>query len=77
MVGRILRWLKERGVLKEPISNHVSARKRLRQRPFAIRRPKDYPIKETGDIVQLDTLDLRPLPGVVFKHFTAHDVVSK
>ena len=35
MVGRILRWLKERGVLKEPISNHVSARKRLRQRPFA------------------------------------------
>ena len=77
MVGRILRQLKERGVLKEPIPNHVSARKRLRQRPFAIRRPKDYPIKETGDIVQLDILDLRPLPGVVFKHFTAHDVVSK
>ena len=77
MVGRILRWLKERGVLKEPLPNHVSARKRMRQRSFAIRKPKDYPIKETGDIVQLDTLDLRPLPGVLFKHFTAHDVVSK
>jgi transposase InsO family protein len=25
----------------------------------------------------LDTLDLRPLPGVIFKHYTAHDVVSK
>jgi len=77
MVGRILRQLKERGVLKEPIPNHVSTRKRQRRRPFGIRKPKDYPIKETGDIVQLDTLDLRPLPGVLLKHFTAHDVVSK
>ena len=77
MVGRILRRLKERGALKEPLPNHISARKRLRQRPFAIRKPKDYRIKETGDIVQLDTLDLRPLPGVLLKHFTAHDVVSK
>ncbi|MDD4874663.1 MAG: integrase core domain-containing protein [Dehalococcoidales bacterium] len=77
MVGRILRRLKERGALKEPIPNHISARKRLRQRPFATRKPKDYPIKEIGDIVQVDTLDLRPLPGVLLKHFTAHDVVSK
>jgi transposase InsO family protein len=77
MVDRILCRLKEKGVLKEPISNHVSARKRLRPRPFATRKPKDYPIRETGDIVQLDTLDLRPLPGVLFKQFTAHDVVSK
>jgi putative transposase len=77
MVGRILHRLKERGILKEPVPNHVSARKRLRQRPFATRKPKDYRVKETGDIVQIDTLDLRPLPGVLFKHFTAHDVVSK
>ena len=41
-----------------------------------MRKPKDYPIKERRDIVQLDTLDLRPLPEVVPKHFTAHDVVS-
>lgn len=77
MVGRILHKLKERGILKESISNHVSARKRQRLRPYGIRKPKDYATKETGDVVQLDTLDLRPLPGVVFKHFTAHDVVSK
>lgn len=77
MVGRILRRLKDRGVLKEPLPNHVSARKRQRRRPYGIRKPKNYPIKETGDIVQLDTLDLRPLPGVVYKHFTAHDMVSK
>ena len=33
-VGRIIRKLKERGVLREPVSNHVSARKRQRQRPW-------------------------------------------
>lgn len=77
MVGRILCRLKERGVLKEPIPNHVSARKRQRQRPFATRKPRDYPVQEKGDIVQLDTLDLRPLPGLLLKHFTAHSVASK
>ena len=30
-----------------------------------------------GDLVQLDTLDIRSLPGVVFKHFTIHDVLSR
>jgi transposase InsO family protein len=76
-VGRILRYAKGRGMLKEPIPNYVSARKRLRKRPYATRKPKDYEVRQGGDIVQLDTLDLRPLPGVVLKHFTAHDVVSK
>ena len=27
--------------------------------------------------MQLDTLDVRLLPGVLFKHFTAHDVISR
>ena len=31
-VGRIIRKLKGRGVLKEPVPNHISARKRQRQR---------------------------------------------
>ena len=26
---------------------------------------------------QLDTLDIRPLPGVVLKQFTARDVISR
>jgi len=30
-----------------------------------------------GDLVQLDTLDVRPLPGVSLKHYTAHDVISR
>jgi len=76
-VGRILKKLKERGVLKEPLPNHISARKSQRQRPYAVRKPKDYVVKEPGDIVEVDTLDVRPLPGVVLKHFTARDVISK
>ena len=27
--------------------------------------------------MQLDTLDIRPLPRVSLKHFTAHDVISR
>lgn len=77
MVGKILCRLRERGVLKEPIPNHISARKGQRLRPYAIRKPKGYEVQQAGDLVQLDTLDLRPLPGIIYKHFTAHDVTSK
>jgi len=76
-VGRIIRRLKERGVLKEPMPNHISARKRQRQRAYALRKPRDYKVVEPGELVQLDTLDIRPLPGVVIKHFTGHDVISR
>jgi putative transposase len=76
-VGRILHYLKDRGVIKEPISNYISARKRQRNRPYAVRKPRDYAARAPGDIVELDTMDIRPLPGVILKHFTAHDVVSR
>src|SRR4030042_544019 len=42
MVGRILRRLRERGVLQEPPRQRVSARKRPWLRPYAVRKPKDY-----------------------------------
>ncbi len=77
MVGRILCYLKRKGTLVEPIPNHISAKKRRKTRPYAERKPKDYKAKSPGDIVQLDTMDVRPLPGVILKHFTAYDVVSK
>ncbi len=77
MVGRILTRLKARGVLREPLRSGISTRKRLWQRPYAVRKPREYQAREPGDIVQVDTLDVRPLPGVVFKHFTARDVVSR
>lgn len=77
MVGRILKYLKGRGMLKEPITNHISARKRAQNRPYAVRKPKEYIAREAGDIVEVDTLDVRPLPGVNIKHFTARDIISR
>lgn len=77
MVGRILTDLKRRGVLREPLPNFISVRKRHRQRPYGVRKPKDYEVKGPGDLVEVDTLDVRPLPGAVLKHFTARDVISR
>lgn len=77
MVGRILTHLKARGVLKEPVRKRISARKRHHSRPYAIRKPQEYQIQEPGDLVEVDTLDVRPLPGVVLKHFTARDVICR
>lgn len=77
MVGRILKHLKTSGQLVEPLRGRISAKKRSLKRSYAIRKPKDYAVKEPGDLVQVDTLDVRPVPGVELKHFTARDVVSK
>ena len=49
--GRILKKLKERGVLKELLPNHISARKSQRQRPYAVRKPEDYVAREPRDMV--------------------------
>jgi len=77
MVGRILTRLKARGLLREPRSRRVLARKPRRPRPYALSKPKDYPVRQPGDLVQVDTLEVRPLPGVVLKHFTARDMISR
>lgn len=76
MVGRILGHLRRRGELWEPLLI-VSAGKRRLKRAYGVRKPKGYPVEKPGDLVQVDTLDLRPLPGVVLKHFTARDVISR
>ena len=76
-VGRIMKRLKARGVLREPLRNGIRAYKRRVKRPYATRKPKEYTVKEPGDLVQVDTLDVRPLPNVVIKQITARDVVSR
>jgi transposase InsO family protein len=77
MVGRILTKLKARGSLLEPPRNGVSARRRTRPRPYAVRKPKGYQVEAPGELVQVDTLDVRPVEGRVLKHFTARDMVSR
>jgi len=76
MVGRILKHLKDSGRLVEALPER-RRRKRSFARPYAIRKPKGYLAREPGDIVEVDTVDLRPLPGVVLKHFTGRDIVSR
>jgi len=77
MVGRILTTLKRRGELVEPPRRKISVRKRTTPRPYAVRKPPDYVVREPGDLVEIDTLDVRPWPGVAWKHFSARDVVSR
>ncbi len=76
MVGRIVGQLKRHGRLREPPRSGVD-RRALRARPYAIRKPKQYAVSRPGDLVQVDTFDARPLPGIIFKQFTARDVVSR
>jgi putative transposase len=75
-VGRILSYLRHRRQLPIPVRK-ISTRKRLARRPYAIRKPKGYAVTYPGDLIQLDTLDVRPVAGVVLKHFSAHDGVSR
>jgi len=78
MVGRILTRLKRTGQLLEaPRPAVPGSRRRLRPRPYAVRKPKQYAVFRPGDLVEVDTLEVRPVPGVVFKQFTARDVISR
>ena len=78
MVGRILTRLKARGALRAASGPGIAIRRRRRQRPsYAARKPRGYRAIAPGDSVQIGTLDVRSLPGVILKRFTARDVVSR
>lgn len=77
MVGRILTRLRQRGVLHEPPRLHAPRWRRARGRRYAVRKPRAWSVRQPGDLVEVDTLELRPLPGVILKQFTARDVVSR
>lgn len=76
-VGRILVYLKRKGSLEELPKQRISARKRRTKRFYATRKPKQFPVERPGDLVQLDTLDIRPFPGFSVKQFTARDFISR
>jgi transposase InsO family protein len=78
MVGRILTQAKARGVLVDPPrTGTLQVRRAAPPRPYACRKPVAYRPQRPGDLIEIDTLDLRPVPGVVLKHFTARDVISR
>ena len=77
MVGRILTSLKIRGVLREPQPTESQQGNATGPVPMQCVSPRNTRPESRATIVQVDTLDVRPLPGVVLKHFTARDVVSR
>ena len=76
-VGRVLKRLLSRGVIREPEKLLRVRSRRHVNRPWARRKPREYSIEAPGDIVQVDTLDQEILPGLRRKQFTARDYVSK
>lgn len=77
MVGRILSRLRRSGELREPRRRRMSVQQRRWLRPYAVRKPADWTVERPGDLIELDTLDIRPLSDLVLKQFTARDVVSR
>jgi putative transposase len=79
MVGRILNDLKRRGALHEPPRPALLLRvhRKLRKRPWAIRKPKYWRIEQPGDLIEIDTKEIRMRGAVILKHFSARDVISR
>jgi transposase InsO family protein len=77
MVGRILAYLKKKGLIREAGLADPWMRGRFQRRPYAVRKPRDYRPVAPGDLVEVDTADVRLFAGRVYKHFTARDVVSR
>jgi putative transposase len=75
-IGRILAYLKRTGKLREPVRRSLSQRRQWK-RQYATRMPKGYVVSAPGDLVQLDTTEIKPEPGVVLKQFTTVDVLSR
>ncbi len=78
-VGRVINRLKDRGALKEPVNiGMVRRQRKKRWKPrYAVRKPKNYTVKEPGDLVEVDTVVIKLLPDLVRYQFDARDVVSK
>jgi transposase InsO family protein len=76
MIGRILGDLKRRNVVVEPTSARLRPHAR-HARPYAIRKPQEYAVAAPGDLVQVDTMHLTPLPGVERRHFSAVDLICR
>lgn len=79
-VGRTLTRLRERGILREPpIVTAIIERGKRRRKPrfYAIPKDWDYKINNPGDLIQVDTVHVHPLPAVRRYQFTACDYITK
>lgn len=78
-VGRVMNRLKARGLLVEPVNvtRAKLARRRRRKPRYAIRKPKGYRVGGPGDLVEVDTLQIRLIPNEVRYQFSARDVLIR
>lgn len=78
-VGRVMKRLRARGLLVEPENvRRAKLQRRRRRKPrYAIRKPKSYRVDGPGDLVEVDTLQVRLLPDEVRYQFSARDVVTR
>jgi len=77
MVGRILAYARHRDLLHAPVCAQRT-RRRQTLRPYAVRKPKEYAPRQPGDLVQVDTMDVRPsASAATLKHLSLIDVVSR
>ena len=74
-IGRILRRLKLTGQLREGRVKRLG--RRWGPRLYATRKPKGYMIERPGDLLQVDTLNIRPRAGKIFKQLSVIDVFSR
>jgi putative transposase len=77
MVGRILTKLKAQGRLPPASLKDPCIVSRSQIRPYATRKPKDYLVQAPGDLVQIDTADVRWTGSDRFKHFSGRDYISR
>jgi len=77
MVGRVLSKLKQTGKLVEAPGRDPWIARRPFQRPYGVRKPKEYLANSPGAIVQVDTSHVLLYNGFRFKHFTACDVFTR
>lgn len=78
-VGRVMCRLRARGLLVEPENVRLAklARKRRRKPRYAVRKPKGYRVEGPGDLVEVDTLQVRLCPNEIRFQFSARDVLIK
>jgi transposase len=78
MVGRILSRLKAQHRLPPASLKDPCIVSRAQIRPYATRKPKDYLVSLPGDLVQVDTADIRWTSfGQSYKHFSGRDFISR
>ena len=76
MVRHILLWLKARGVLCSPLAT-ISISQADVSAVLGGVQAEGVRRGEARRPSQADTLDVRSVPGVVLKHFTARDILSR